>query len=91
MWTREEYEAGIPALKVLLVRENGVAKHYAIFPADGFLVRVPVLDMEHTTDNGATELTEYVSHGGCVERLSYDWSKNPKGYAAVHQTEVEKC
>lgn len=91
MWTREQYEVGIPGLQVLLVRQDGVAKHYAIFPAEGFLVRVPALDTETEAETGASVLTPYTSRGGNVERLSYDWQANPKGYAAVRETEAVGC
>ena len=91
MWTKERYEAGIPDLEVLLVKQDGVAKHYAVFPADGFLVRVPALDMEMTDGDGKEKTVRYVSRGGSAEQLSYDWQTNPKGYAAVRETEVCGC
>ena len=90
MWTREEYDAGIPDLAVRLVRQDGVAKHYAIFPCEGFLVRISALDTEIEGEDGRREFVQYISDGGCIEGLSYDWRTNPKGYAAV-QKEVAVC
>ena len=91
MWTMESYDVNISGLNVFLVRQDGVAKHYAIFPADGFFVRVPALDAEIEDDQGAVQTMRYISLGGCVEQLSYDWSRNEKGYTAVREAEVAGC
>ena len=91
MWTKERYDVNIPGLEAFLVCQDGVAKHYAIFPAEGFLVRIPALDAEIEDEQGAVQSIRYVSRGGCVERLAYDWSSNPKGYAAVREAEVAQC
>ena len=91
MWTKELYDVNILGLEVFLVRQDGLPKHYAIFPADGFLVRVPTLDAETEDEQGMAQVIRYVSRGGCAEQLSYDWSVNPKGYAAVKETEVSGC
>ena len=91
MWTREQYDVNIPGLEVYLVYQDGVARHYAIFPAEGSLLRVPALDAEIEDEHDVVQTIRYTSRGGCVEQLSYDWSANPKGYATVRETEVAVC
>ena len=91
MWTREIYQTNIPNLLVYLVRQDGVAKHYAIFPEEGYIVRVPALDAQTENSDGSIATVKYFSRGGGAEPLSYDWSQNRKGYSAVRETEGSAC
>lgn len=90
MWT---FEDDLTILENIIIRsrfKDGVLKHYQIYPCEGYMLRIPLLD-EHEIDengnfvldeNGEKILIPYRSEGGATEMPNYDWQANPSGYFA---------
>lgn len=90
MWT---FEDDLSVLENIIIRsrfKDGVLKHFQIYPCEGYMLRIPLLD-EYEVDesgnfvfdeNGEKILIPYRSEGGATELPSYNWQANPSGYFA---------
>ena len=90
MWT---FEDDLTILENIIVRsrfKDGVLMHYQIYPCEGYILRIPILDEYEVDENGNFVLDEngekilipYSSDGGATELPSYNWQANPSGYFA---------
>lgn len=95
MWT---YTDDLTILENLIVRsrfKDGVLKYYQVYPCDGYVLRIPIVDEYKMDEDGNLVLDEngnpilvtpYRSYGGSTEMPNYDWSANPSGfYAEVYE------
>jgi hypothetical protein len=82
----------IPNLDIIAYHnENNVLRGYEIYPLEGYVVRIAILDRYQTDENGNFVLDEngnkilvtpYRIWGGATAVPSYDWTTNPDGFAA---------
>jgi hypothetical protein len=87
----DNYEL-VPNLRVrVYVNENNVVQIYEIFPCAGYVLRVYSLDEYLMDDEGNYIFDENGDKilvrpcrtwGGATARSNYDWTTNPKGFAA---------
>ena len=91
MWT---YTDDLTLLANLIIRsrfKDGVLKHYQIYPVDGYVLRIPIMDEYQMDEEGNYVLDEngnrilvmpYRSYGGATALPNYDWQENPSGFYA---------
>lgn len=83
MWT---YTDDLTLLANLIVRskfKDGVFKWYQIYPVEGYVLRIPYLDVTDTDpETGETTFIPYRTWGGATVTAGYDWATNPNGYYA---------
>ena len=91
MWT---FTDNLTILANLIVRgcfKDGVLIHYELYPCDGYVLRIPILDEYEMDEEGNLVLDEngdpilvmpYRSYGGATVMPNYDFTTNPNGYCA---------
>ena len=91
MWT---YTDDLTLLDNLIVRSNlkdGVLKHFQVYPCEGYVLRVPIMDEYQMDEEGNYVLDEngerllvmpYRSYGGATALPNYDWQANLSGFYA---------
>lgn len=98
MWT---YENDLTKLENLIVRSNikdGVLEFFQVYPCEGYILRMPILDEYEMDEEGNFVLDEngekilinpYRSTGGATALPNYDWEENPSGFIAeVYEEEM---
>ena len=96
MWTHTD---DLTILANLIVRSNfkdGVLKNYQLYPVDGYVLRIPILDEYQMDEEGNYVFDEngerilvmpYRSYGGATINTNYDWNINPNNYYAEKYNE----
>lgn len=98
MWT---YEDEFSILENLVIRKkikDGELKFYQVYPREGYILRIPVLDVyeidedgEFVLDNAGNKILvrEHISKGGATATPDYNWEENPCGFRAISEVENE--
>ena len=90
-WTHTDDYTLLPNIYVRSHFEDGVLKHYQLFPCPNYVLHVPSGDCpafdeegnELFDENGNPIIEPYYSWGGATEFVGYDIATNPCGYEAI--------
>ena len=83
MWTYTDNPNLLPNLIIRSKFKDNVLVFYEIYPANGYVLRIPNSDVYHEDENGNLILvTPYRTWGGATEFANYDWATNPENYYA---------
>jgi hypothetical protein len=91
-WSATHNTNIIPNLDIVAYyNENNELQGYEVYPLEGYVVRIYALDEYQTDENGNFVLDENGNKilvrpwriwGGATAVKTYDWTTNPKGFAA---------
>ena len=97
MWT---FTDDLTILENLIIRshfKDGILEFFQVYPCEGYVLRIPILDEYEMDEEGNYVLDEngekilikeYRSTGGGATALpNYDWEENPSGFYAEHNEE----
>ena len=86
MWTHADDYTILANLNVRSIFKDGIFKWYELYPVDGYVLRIPILDEYQMDEEGNFVLDEngnkilvtpYRSYGGATINTNYDWNINP--------------
>ena len=96
MWTHADDYTILANLNVRSIFKDGIFKWYELYPVDGYVLRIPILDEYQMDEEGNFVLDEngnkilvtpYRSYGGATINANYDWNINPNNYYAEKYNE----
>ena len=91
MWTHADDYTILANLNVRSIFKDGVFKWYELYPVDGYVLRIHILDEYQIDEEGnfvfdengnKILVTPYRSYGGAMVMPNYDFTTNPNGYCA---------
>lgn len=83
-WTYQDDWDKLPNINVKHCYRDGVLVHYALYPAEGYVLHVPSGDDFAYDDEGnlTDELIPYYTYGGATVLPGYNFTSNPRNYHA---------
>ena len=91
MWSFTDNYDLLPNLYVRSRLKDGVLQYYQVYPCDGYVLRIPIMDEYQMDEEGNFVLDEngerilvmpYRTWGGATAMKNYDWTTNPDGFYA---------